>query len=128
MGEGFFNHVSPGGACGYDLQYVVIYNVNPPTAARINSAVRAAAGVPGYREMEECDEARPVALTPPHHPAETGPRYCKGAEEFVGMHGDRIANIVVQLSEGPCDPLSNQESTFSQQRLTVDLKTGTFSN
>jgi hypothetical protein len=120
--------VSPGGACGYDLQYVVFYSINPLIATQINNTVRVAAGVPSYGEMEECDQAHPVALAPPHHLAETSPRYCKGAEEFIGVYDDRIARIIVQLFEGPCDPFYDQKTTFSQQRLTVDLKTGTFSN
>jgi len=122
LGEGFFNRISPGGRCGYELRYLVFYNINPQVATKVNDALRAVAGVPSAEEMKKCDEAQRR-----EPPAEAGPRYCKDAREVAWLNGDRIGSVQVQLSEWwPCAHSLDQEMTFNERGLTFDLKTGRF--
>jgi len=121
-GEGFFNGISPGGLCGYDLRHLVFYNINPQAQAPINSALRAAAGVPTAEEMKQCDDAQQR-----EPPAEKGPRYCKVAREVAWLNGGRIGSVEIQLSESwPCTESPHQEMAFSEHGLTFDINTGRF--
>ena len=74
--------------------------------------------------MKKCDEAH---RREPQ--AENGPPYCKEAQEFTwvnqeftSVNGDRIHNVLVQLTEfAPSYP---GPGTLSQRVVTFDLKTG----
>jgi hypothetical protein len=119
-GEGFFNRVSPGGVCGYDLRHLIFYNIDPQIAQQVNSALRSAAGVPSVEEMKRCDEVQQ------REPAvDKGPRYCKKAREVAWLNGGRIGSVGIQLTESwPCALSPDQEATFAERGLTFDIKTG----